>query len=145
MVFYHIYAIPPQELNKSESVLRARAIVAFHLGNFRSPSPLSFPSFHLGQLCHLPSFVLPSVMSVIIIAAILPLLTKHCKHLKHQTSYVTNIIIMKSELEVNPAPDCLYSKITMHRLELFVLDDSVFLPLDFKYFAHREKGVADHE
>ena len=27
--------MPLQELNKSESVLRARAIVAFHLGNFR--------------------------------------------------------------------------------------------------------------
>ncbi len=32
---YSLLTIPDQELNQSESVLRARAIVAFHLGNFR--------------------------------------------------------------------------------------------------------------
>ena len=30
-----VRSLPVEELNKSESVLRARAIVAFHLGNFR--------------------------------------------------------------------------------------------------------------
>ena len=36
-----------QELNKSESVLRARAIVAFHLGNFRLTSNPSLPGLPL--------------------------------------------------------------------------------------------------
>lgn len=35
-----------QELNKSESVLRARAIVAFHLGNFRSGKTLQWLNLH---------------------------------------------------------------------------------------------------
>ena len=114
MVFYHIYAIPPQELNKSESVLRARAIVAFHLGNFRSPSHhhcLRCLHFSLGHFatCHhwwvpssLPSLPFlpvllssPSIASIsnIVIVSLIPICIVHHRHHHHE----------KSDLKVNPA------------------------------------------
>ena len=111
MVFYHIYAIPPQELNKSESVLRARAIVAFHLGNFRSPSHHHYISPwdtlpHLWWSCHhwlVPSLAIlailtfssPSIASIsnIVFWSLIPICIVHHRHHHHE----------KSNLKVNPA------------------------------------------
>ena len=101
-----------QELNKSESVLRARAIVAFHLGNFRSPSHHHYISPwdslpHLWWSCHhwlVPSLAIlailtfssPSIASIsnIVFWSLIPICIVHHRHHHHHE---------KSNLKVNPA------------------------------------------